>query len=347
MIGLFAFFNLLVGASRANGPVVATPTPLPPPEQGVVRFAVIGDYGSGSQGEAGVAALVQSWNPDFVLTLGDNNYPDGAAATIDRHIGKYYHAFIHPYTGGYGPGASENRFFPALGNHDWRSLSCQGDQCTGPYFDYFQLPGNERYYVLDKGPVRIYVLDSDPHEPDGRDASSTQASWLRSELAASTAPWNLIAMHHTIFSSSLHGSEPTLQWPYKTWGADAALSGHDHTYERIEQDGFTYFVNGLGGASIRGFNAPVEGSLVRYNGDYGAMLVEASAQALTFRFIARDGQVIDVYRMVQPTPTATPTYTATSTPTPTITSTPTPTPPSTAPAPTPSAHHLYLPQIEQ
>ncbi|RME63773.1 MAG: alkaline phosphatase, partial [Caldilineae bacterium] len=57
----------------------------------MVRFAVIGDYGSGSQGEADVAALVKSWNPDFVLTLGDNNYPDGAASTIDAHIGKFYH----------------------------------------------------------------------------------------------------------------------------------------------------------------------------------------------------------------------------------------------------------------
>ena len=68
-----------------------------------VRLAVIGDYGSGNSAAADVAGLVKSWSPDFVVTTGDNNYPDGAAETIDRNIGQFYSDFIFPYRGAYGP----------------------------------------------------------------------------------------------------------------------------------------------------------------------------------------------------------------------------------------------------
>src|SRR5262245_221000 len=92
---------------------------LPVFAQSPIRFAVIGDYGYAGQPELDVANLVKSWNPDLVITLGDNNYELGAASTIDQNIGQYYHQFISPYTGGYGLGDSVNRFFPCLGNHDW------------------------------------------------------------------------------------------------------------------------------------------------------------------------------------------------------------------------------------
>ncbi len=67
-----------------------------------IRFAAIGDYGSNIHHELEVADLVKSWNPEFIITLGDNNYLEGAAETIDANIGKYYHEFIYPYVGNYG-----------------------------------------------------------------------------------------------------------------------------------------------------------------------------------------------------------------------------------------------------
>ena len=80
-----------------------------------VTFAVIGDFGSNDSNEAAVANLVKSWNPSFIVTVGDNNYPDGEASTIDANIGKYYHEYIHPYSGAYGAGAATNRFWPSVG----------------------------------------------------------------------------------------------------------------------------------------------------------------------------------------------------------------------------------------
>ncbi|TGU56049.1 alkaline phosphatase, partial [Mesorhizobium sp. M2D.F.Ca.ET.148.01.1.1] len=39
------------------------------------RYAVFGDYGDTDlSGEKAVSALVHAWNPDFILTIGDNVY---------------------------------------------------------------------------------------------------------------------------------------------------------------------------------------------------------------------------------------------------------------------------------
>jgi len=268
-------------------PLIFTETPAPQP----LRFAVIGDYGTGGQPEADVAELVKSWRPDFVITTGDNNYPAGSSETIDEHIGQFYHQFIYPYNGQYGEGADINRFFPSLGNHDWDSQSAQ------PYLNYFTLPENERYFEFTWGFLHFFVLDSDSREPDGVGSSSIQADWLQERLEASAEPWNIVYFHHAPYSSALHGSTDWMQWPFAEWGADLVMSGHDHTYERIEQDGLIYLVNGLGGGSIYPFGTPVEGSLVRYNEDYGALMVEASPANLMILFVNRDGETIDVFEI--------------------------------------------------
>jgi len=265
---------------------------------------VIGDYGDPAGAEAAVATLVASWNPEFILTTGDNNYPDGDASTIDANIGQYYSGFVGSYTGSYGSGADTNRFFPSLGNHDWAAAG------AAPYLDYFTLPGNERYYSFTRGPVEFFAIDSDPNEPDGIDSSSAQAAWLQAALAASTAPWQIVYFHHPPFSSGTHGSTTDLQWPFAAWGADAVLSGHDHTYERLKIDGIPYVVNGLGGRGTYNFAAALPESQVRYNADFGAMRVEATEGWVRFEFITTSGAVTDSFSLTSevvasPTPALT------------------------------------------
>ena len=278
----------LVTPSPASTPIGVTATPIASSEP--IRFAVIGDFGDSRQAELDVSNLVKSWEPDFILTVGDNNYPAGEASTIDENVGHYYHEFIYPYTGSFGEGADINRFFPILGNHDWDVPDAQ------PYMDYFQLPGNERYYDFVWGSIHFFALDSDLREPDGIYRTSPQAQWLKNGLAASTSTWNIVYLHHPPYSSGKHGSNLELQWPFAEWGADAVLAGHDHIYERIMQDGIPYFINGLGGGSIYSLEAPsIAGSEIQYNDDYGAMLVNASDSDITFQFISRTGLVIDTY----------------------------------------------------
>ena len=358
-----ALFWVATALSVGEKTITFASQPLSTPPPGTFRFAVIGDYGANLQPELDVANLVKSWNPELIITLGDNNYPNGAASTIDPNIGQYYHEFIYPYVGSYGQGAPYNKFFPSLGNHDWVTAGAQ------PYLDYFTLYNNERYYDFIRGPVQFIAVDSDLAEPDGITAASTQGTWVRNRLAASTSPWKLVYMHHPPYSSGPNGQTPALQWPYRQWGASVVLTGHDHTYERIIRDNFPYFVNGLGGRDIHNFGTPIEGSIVRYNGDYGAMLVDATSARITFQFWSRGGVLIDTYSIDAPvqieTPTATasptilvstptstltPTFTrapvtvtATYTPTPsptTSTASPTGTPPATS-TPTPCSLQFY------
>jgi tartrate-resistant acid phosphatase type 5 len=288
-----------VPSAQAGTAGTASATDRPPPNPvecdatplagsvAATRFAVIGDYGTGGPEEAAVAALVKSWRPDFILTTGDNNYPTGGADTIDAHIGQFFHDFICPYRGTYGPGGTRNRFFPALGNHDWYTTGAV------PYLDYFTLPGNERYYDMAWGNVHAFAVDSDPSEPDGVSSTSTQAQWLKTRMASSSARWKVVTMHHPPFSSGPHASTPYMQWPYKEWGASLVLAGHDHIYEKLEEGGLPYVVIGLGGASLYQFMVLADGSVIRYNAGYGAALIEADATRLVMRFFTSDGTKVD------------------------------------------------------
>ncbi|OUJ71894.1 metallophosphoesterase [Hymenobacter crusticola] len=259
------------------------------------RFAAIGDYGYAGQPEKDVADMVKAWEPDFIITLGDNNYNLGDSTTIDQNIGQYYHKYIYKYRGRYGPSASSNRFFPSLGNHDYYTRNGE------PYRDYFTLPGNGRYYDFVRGDIHFFALDSDPAEPDGVDVKSVQAQWLRTKLAASTARWKVVYLHHAPYSSGAHGNTEELQWPFREWGASVVLAGHDHHYERLMADGLPYFVNGLGGRSIyRVQPQPIPESRTTFNGDYGAMLINANPDSLALQFYTRKHVLIDTYVLHRP-----------------------------------------------
>ena len=250
------------------------------------RSASIGDWGTGNPNVTHVAAMMRSWKPDFITTVGDNNYPDGSALTIDRNIGKYFFDYIGNYQGSLGKGPGVNLFFPVLGNHDWDTPDAQ------PYLNYFTLPGNERYYDFLRGSIHWFMIDSDPREPDGRTADSKQVQWLKGKLASSTSPFNIVVFHHPPRSSGSEGNTDEMDWPFKSWGADVVLNGHSHEYERLSYNGMTYIVNGAGSIPTT-IGRPVSGSQVRNNSDAGALLIEANDIGLTLQYQLRSGQVVD------------------------------------------------------
>ena len=282
----------------SDGPGASRPADaaFPAPDRFATHFAVIGDFGQAGPDEEQVANLVKSWRPDFIVTTGDNNYPSGGADTIDANIGQYFHEFIFPYVGSFGGGAVAvgNQFFPALGNHDWEAVGAR------PYLDYFQLPGNERYYDTVRGDVHLFAVDSDPNEPDGVAVDSLQAVWLRARLAASSARWRIVYMHHPPYSSGPHGSTVYMQWPFKEWGANIVLAGHDHDYERLVEGGLSYIVNGLGGRSTYVFGTPIAGSQARSTQSFGALLVDADATRLRVRFLGVEGILVDQLMLIAP-----------------------------------------------
>jgi hypothetical protein len=257
----------------------------------VMVFAAVGDYGAPGRDPERVARLVASWNPEFVLSLGDNNYPTGEQSAIDSNIGRLYQAFIHPYKGRYGRGAAVNKFFPCLGNHDWDCRNCSSS--PKPYLDYFVLPGNERFYEFVKGHVHFFVLDSDPREPEGISVQSRQARWLQAVMARSTSVFKIVYFHHPPYASL--AQEKVMRWPFRLWGAHAVLNGHSHLYERYEVDGIPYIVNGLGGVGIPPWPLPHPANLkMQYNKKHGAMRVRVNGtSSMTFEFFSFDGKLVD------------------------------------------------------
>jgi tartrate-resistant acid phosphatase type 5 len=272
-------------------------------------FATIGDYGVDDSHEAAVAKLVASWDPSYVITLGDDYYSvAGGTGTgrYDESTGAYYGRWLKNITttGKRQPVglAAANAFFPCLGNHDYSDAT----PSPSTYLTYFDLPGsgfssssgNERYYDFVEGPIHFFALDSNQQEPDGTSSTSKQALWLKAQLATSASTWNIVFDHHPPYSSDLvHGSSQNMEWPFAAWGADAVLSGHAHVYERVERDGMVYFVNGLGGAGRYLFGPAVGGSKVRFRADWGAQKVTVTSDSLTFEFWSVGGRLIDSYRL--------------------------------------------------
>lgn len=240
------------------------------------RFAAIGDFGFTNAQAKDTASRVHQWDSDYVVSVGDNSY----SGNYSKDVGSFYSDYV-------GKDVKSNRFYTAIGNHDADTRKA--------YLNYFALPGNERYYDFVKGPVHFFVLDSDPTEPDGTSPDSKQGQWLKAALAKSTSTYNVVDFHHAAYSSgNAHGDTEYMQWPFKDWGADVVLAGHDHDYERLSEDNIPYFVDGAG-AGHRGFNDPVPGSRFRDDTDSGALLIQANAQAMTFTYENRSKGVIDHY----------------------------------------------------
>ncbi|KKM76026.1 hypothetical protein LCGC14_1384290, partial [marine sediment metagenome] len=278
-----------------------------------ITFAAFGDYGSGDQYEEYVADMVKGWNPDFIITTGDNNYGDVGVGDPDwaSNTGDFYGSFIKETSDDRYPEQTSpvQRFFPSVGNHDGYPLSVSagtGGSIDG-YVDYFhddpaggRLPDGvhttlSSYYDFQWGPIHLFAVDS-------CSSLDAQQDWLRDGLANSTSDWKFVYFHHPPFSSG-HGSNVAMQWPFQQWGADAVFSGHDHTYERIILDGMPYFITGLGGRSRYGFVNPIAGSEVRYSDNFGSMRVTVDGGLATFEFLSIDdgadgangGSVIDTF----------------------------------------------------
>ena len=150
-------FLRLAGATGAaiavsGAKLLAQTTPTGP---GAIRFAVIGDFGQTFSDQIfpvdHVGAMMRSWNPDFIVSVGDNNYQLGLAGTADVNIGKNFSGYIYPKTAEipveypYPPGAPlYNRFIPCLGNHDYGDVqnthipTPDHVALSQPYLDYFR-----------------------------------------------------------------------------------------------------------------------------------------------------------------------------------------------------------------
>ena len=257
--------------------VPAAPQLRLPAETDSLRFAVIGDSGTGRRAQYEVGAMmaaVHSESPlELVLMLGDNLY--GSEDPED-----YEDKFERPYARLLDKGV---KFYAALGNHD-----------DVAQIDYpaFNMAGRRYYSFQTEGhSVRFFALDSFRLD-------KAQLRWLEKELRNSRERWKICFLHHPVYSSGGRGIDEDLREMleplFVAHSVGVVLSGHDHFYERTKsQKNVTYFVVGAAGKHRGGDIQWTELTARGFNVDNSFLLVEITDDALHFQALSRTGITVD------------------------------------------------------
>jgi hypothetical protein len=243
-------------------------------------FAVVGDFGSGTENETDVASLIDSWHPDFVLTVGDNAYPLGSAALLDRAIFGPYAAVMR-----------ESAWFPALGNHD---VKANGGK---PELEAFHSLGNERWYRFSWGTAAVVVLDSNVSVRPG----SPQLRFARTALALPSC-FRFAAWHHPPWEPPNQispGLRRTIVPLVERHGVQVVFEGHLHAYARSRpHHGVLYVAVGTGGADLADDAGDLTIPSARVvQGRFGALRVDVDGRTARFRYQTVDGSVRDDFRV--------------------------------------------------
>src|ERR1041385_1301554 len=162
---------------QRTSPPAKAATPAPgkltlPNKAGSVKFAVIGDTGTGDKHQLAVAkqlATMRSQFPfDFVVMVGDNIYGGNSPKDYDKKFSMPYKPLLD----------SGIKFYAALGNHDDPSER---------FYKPFNMNG-KRYYSFAKGNVRFLALDSTYMD-------AQQLEWLEKQLQPAGSNWKISFFH--------------------------------------------------------------------------------------------------------------------------------------------------------
>jgi len=247
-----------------------------PNRPGSVKFAAIGDNGTGEQPEYDLANQMDLWHRrfpfDMVIMLGDNMYGSQRPADFTRKFERPYKPLLDAGV----------KFYASLGNHD---------NTNNDKYKPFNM-GGERYYSYARSRVRFFVLDTNYLDP-------AQLVWLETALKDATEPWKIAYFHHPLYSDGgRHGSEVDLRVrlepTFVKYGVNVVYSGHDHIYERVKpQKGIYYFVSGAGGELRQGDLKRSAITAAGFDQDRSFMLNEIAGDDLFFQVISRTGQTVD------------------------------------------------------
>jgi hypothetical protein len=288
-------------------PPVAAPAPPPPPPPppappaaaGVV-VAAVGDIacspgdsrfkdGLGTREScrhSAIAGLVAASGASALLALGDVQYERGSHAEF---LGSYDRAF----------GRFKAFTYPAVGNHEYLTADAAG------YYQYFGAAAGEPskgYYSFDLGVWHLVAINSNCATAGGCHRGSPQEQWLRADLAAHPAACTLAFWHHPRYNSGKFGDDGNLRPIWEALvdaGAEVALAGHAHNYERFApQDGASgldpargvrQFVVGTGGANHTPIRAISPHSEVRNDDTYGILQMTLRPTGYDWRFVPEPG----------------------------------------------------------
>ena len=303
---------------------------LPAQQPAPIRFAVIGDSGTGGQHQYRIADQMAAWHErlpyDLVLMLGDNIY-GGLFGIGGGNQDDFAKKFDRPYAELLARGVI---FRAALGNHDAREA---GGRDLIAAYNRFHIEGPQGYYSFTAGEwvpaagalqlrslrlrsgqagqaaglnakeqeaaplVEFFILNTTRLEKNKQDPE--QLAWLEQALSRSRARWRIVYGHHPLYSTGKrHGGDAGLRKKLESLltdeGVQVVLAGHDHIYQRFHpQGGIVYFVCGSSGKLRRGNARPDPRVAAVEDQQRVFMLWDAAAEELRFRAINEQGQAFD------------------------------------------------------
>jgi predicted MPP superfamily phosphohydrolase len=267
------------GSSQSRAQPAAALALTLPNKADSLKFAVLGDFGTGTREQYQTAEQMKRahdlFKYELVILVGDNLY--GSERPQD-----FKKKFEVPYKPLLDAGV---KFYASLGNHDAREQR---------YYKLFNMDG-KLYYTFkgSKQSVRFYALESTYMDPE-------QIVWFEKELRNSDSDWKIPYFHHPPYSSGdRHGSDARLREVleplFLKYNVSVVFTGHDHFYERTKpQKGIVYFVVGAGGKLRKGNIDTNSGITAKGNDqEYSFLVAEIDGDELTFNAVSRVGEVFD------------------------------------------------------
>jgi hypothetical protein len=250
-------------------------------EQPVV-VATVGDGAGGLPASYAVADLLEEWDPQLFLYLGDV-----------YNVGSYTE-FLNYYEPTFGRLKAVTN--PVPGDHEG------GRQFQG-YRDYWN--SGQDYYTATAGSWRIFALNDT--ERFGQTAPGTgQFEWLRQHIEEDEpAACTIVYMHEPRWGQSPDGNNEYLDALWRllaSEGVDLLITGHEHNYQRwapMDADGnpspggMTQFVVGTGGQHLITYSRTDPRLVANQQGVYGALRLELGTGAAPYQYVDVDGDVLD------------------------------------------------------
>lgn len=281
-----------------------TPGKLEVPKD-ALHFLAIGDWGrQGEQPQQAVANVMavtaKALDAAFVVTLGDNFYPDGVASTRDPLWESSFNNVYRQF-------ALQIPWYIVQGNHDYRgSVQAQLDytnisrrwRAPARYYSFTQEVDDSttvEFFVFDTTPLvsQYYTKEPGKHAVVGIDTIA-QRRWADSVLSASKAQWKIAFAHHHIYTGAgretMAETEQFFVPRVARYGVQAYFSGHEHSLQHIVRTGqkTQYFISG--GGSERD---PEEhkGVAKWYGSDAGFAAISITVREMLVQFLDSKGRV--------------------------------------------------------
>lgn len=252
------------------------------PKNKSFKFVIIGDTRTQHHIHQSLVDKIVKVNPDLVINTGDL-VNDGENLDDWEMFFKINKDLI-----------VNTPYYPTLGNHERDSRN---------YFDIFSLPNNERYYSFDWGDIHFIILDSNiPYLK-----LKEQSEWLQKDLQENKlAKFKLVFFHHPYYSTNRFPfRQPYYQTIREVWGkilkegeVDAVICGHDHFYQRDEEEGIHYIVSGGGGAPLHyiGEYLPTTKKAEKV---HHFIVASFKDKKLIFEVISGEGKIIDSFEIIK------------------------------------------------